>query len=467
MAEGNPRPTHGDVLRAPGDAELVSKAKQGDTLALAWLWERTVPALRRAWHAAGETGEPDLESIGASLAQKLTDGGGPSGHDLRLFLYTQLRAQRGPVREEADEPAPRPGGQLAERLFVKLPGSAREGLWFGDIERLTEDSAAQHLGIDSDELGARYEQGRRALVTGWLKTRLAAEKNLSRCRAQVALLVREATEGALPEPDRLTLATHLSECERCAAIHADIEVFRAGYPRFLVAMALGPGVADSWFAEDEAPATTVEPIAAADEAPASADDRAADTGVQPAPERADEPADRAAVAEGAGPDTAEPQRSGSSRSMWRALDELRSRRLEIGPTFGRRSSSLEDAPQVQHSWPPLTAGTPQAPEDPSADTETVEAPDHTPRPRRGAEPARGRAHPGRVAGAHHGRGPGGGRRRARRPRTRLVRAARRGRHGRAPGRHRRAHRPGGRWARHRSARLGTGHRPAGRRGAPG
>jgi RNA polymerase sigma factor (sigma-70 family) len=225
---------------APGDAELISAVRAGDTDAYGELFARHVAAARRLARqlvAAGDVDDLVSEAFAKVLAV-LQRGGGP---DLafRAYLLTAVRRLhvdrlRSTARlHTTDDLTPFDPGvpfrdtavegfesAAAARAFASLPERWQLVLWHTEIERQKPAEVATLLGISANSVSALAYRAREGLRQAYLSMHAAdiEDDACARTRAELGAYVR----GGLGRRDAGRVEAHLEECRACAALYLEL-----------------------------------------------------------------------------------------------------------------------------------------------------------------------------------------------------------------------------------------------------
>lgn len=227
------------------DADLLQRARDGDDVGYAELFERYRPvALRLARRLAAR---PDAEDIvSEAFAQVLTQlrrGNGPE-RAFRAYLLTSVRHEAGRRAKAAqrvqptddlariDRAVPFGDGRLdtferdlVRDAFATLPERWQQVLWYLDVEGLKPHEISERLGLRPNGVSALVYRARAGLREAYVAQHAATadESGLAEdCRVlrpRLAGLVRRT--AGMREQQRLH--AHLESCADCMASYLELE----------------------------------------------------------------------------------------------------------------------------------------------------------------------------------------------------------------------------------------------------
>lgn len=220
------------------DADLITRAREGDEDAFAALWERHEAAARRlaGTYARNDADRDDLVSIAFErVLGAVRNGGGPD-ESFRAYLFVTLRraaAEAAKRREElppqglidlaieADEP-PLEGEEreLITRAFASLPDRWQTVLWHTAVEGRAPRELAPRLGVSPNAAAAMAYRAREKLRQAYLQAHLQQAPRPG-CEPHTALL-GSYVRGALSARDHRAVEAHLEHCEHCQALVAEL-----------------------------------------------------------------------------------------------------------------------------------------------------------------------------------------------------------------------------------------------------
>jgi RNA polymerase sigma factor (sigma-70 family) len=224
------------------DAELIERAREGESRAYGVLW-------KRHWHAgramaASVTGrfEPDdlASEAFARILKSIEKGSGPRS-GFRSYLATTVRnvaidwsrRKSTPNIEDADVIEDWTYSELTalERMdrktvadaFYALPDNWQEVLWYTVVEEMQPRDVAPLLGLTPNAVSALSARAREGLRQAWINAHL--------CDGDASDPVHEWTigklgsyvRGRLSKADHRRVVGHLSQCESCANAAAEAD----------------------------------------------------------------------------------------------------------------------------------------------------------------------------------------------------------------------------------------------------
>ena len=202
------------------DAKLLNLVRAGDIAAFEVLRQRHEQAARRlASELAGSAADVD-ELVAQTFAQVLSVtriGGGPSDA-FRPYLLTALRLV---CESRAAEGSGVPEEQsLMAAAFFALPERWIAVLWHADIESASPAEVAPLLGLNPDGVPALRRRAREGLRQAYLHLH-ASRVSRPECRPvaeQLGAFVRDPSPG----PESALVTEHLSQCDDCRAVYAEL-----------------------------------------------------------------------------------------------------------------------------------------------------------------------------------------------------------------------------------------------------
>ena len=231
---------------APGaqeldDAELLNMVRAGDSTAFGTLYQRHAGAARRmARDLAGPPAEVEevVAETFANVLELIKHGGGPTDAfrpyvltALRRVCYDRLRLQRAQVPADdqqmpdqgdsfIDPVAAGPDNSLIVRAFLSLPERWSAVLWHTEIEQASPAEVAPLLGLTRDGVATLKHRALEGLRQAYLQmyiSHLAPPE----CRP-VAERLGGYLRETLSESDASMVAEHLSDCDECRAVCAEL-----------------------------------------------------------------------------------------------------------------------------------------------------------------------------------------------------------------------------------------------------
>jgi RNA polymerase sigma factor (sigma-70 family) len=223
------------------DAILMERVRAGDRDSFTALYSRYAEFAVRVTRRAGLS-HSDADDVVAEvftrLFSKLIDGGGPDqkfgGYlaqsirnaatdrhrsqkrlsvqgDMELFVEPELFHDPVLQRTEAS---------FAAAAFRSLPDSWQKVLWRTEIERQSPREVGQELGVSANSISALKVRAREGLRQAYLQAHLGSQSDPA-CVQPVRLLGRWV-RGALHHRDAAVVAAHLTECDRCQELAAEL-----------------------------------------------------------------------------------------------------------------------------------------------------------------------------------------------------------------------------------------------------
>ena len=248
-------------VQAPGDAELISAVRGGDTDAYGQLFERHVGAARRLARQLVSAGDvEDLVSEAfVKVLQVLQRGGGPDVA-FRAYLLTAVRRLRVdrlraasrlhttddmemfdpgvPFRDTAVEGFE---SATAARAFASLPERWQLVLWHTEVEGQKPADIAPLLGMSANSVSALAYRAREGLRQAYL-TQHAADLDGAGCqwaRAHLGAYIRDG----ISRRDAGKVEDHLRGCRACAAIYLELSEVNSHLGAVLAPLLLGGAAA--------------------------------------------------------------------------------------------------------------------------------------------------------------------------------------------------------------------------------
>lgn len=213
-----------EVLAAQGadDAKLLNLVRAGDSGAFVVLRQRHEQAARRlARELVGTAAEVDdlIAQTFAHVLDVTSHGGGPTDA-FRPYLLTALRLA-------CDDDGLRAGGSdagketsLMAAAFFALPERWIAVLWHTEIESASPADVAPLLGLGPDAVAALRRRARDGLLQTCLRLH-ASRVGRPECKPvaeQLGAFVRDPAPG----PESALVTEHLSQCDDCRALYAEL-----------------------------------------------------------------------------------------------------------------------------------------------------------------------------------------------------------------------------------------------------
>lgn len=241
----------------PGDAELISSVRDGDTEAYGELFARHVEAARRLARQLVSAGDADdlVSEAFAKVLVVLQRGGGP---DLafRAYLLTSVRRlhvdriRAGSKLQTTDDLTPYDPGvpfrdtavegfesAAAARAFASLPERWQMVLWHTEVEELKPAEIAPLLGMSSNSVSALAYRAREGLRQAFLTMHAqgADDEACEWAQDNLGAYVRNGCSRR----DAARVEQHLGECRRCTAIYLELTEVNSNLRGILAPWVLG------------------------------------------------------------------------------------------------------------------------------------------------------------------------------------------------------------------------------------
>jgi RNA polymerase sigma factor (sigma-70 family) len=232
-----------EAVEAPeeGDRTLLERLRAGEDAAFGELFTRHSAAVFRL--ALGlTTDRTEADDLTAEaffrVLQAIRRGAGPvdnvRGYLLivvrRVAWEWSMRRRDVPVSdEELTHRAPSnpdTSGQFTERnlirrAFTSLPERWRNVLWKMEVEGERPAAVATNFGLSPNATAALARRARQGLRAAYLQAHLTAESSATGCRSVLEKL-GAYTAGTTSGLERRRIRTHLSTCQTCTAMHAEL-----------------------------------------------------------------------------------------------------------------------------------------------------------------------------------------------------------------------------------------------------
>ncbi len=220
-------------MQSADDAELLNMVRAGDSAAFQVLRQRHEHAARRLARDLVVT-VSDVEDVVAETFTRLLEatqlGGGPSDA-FRPYLLTALRQvcdeSAGAARQvpatgseslaEAGESA---SDSLIARAFLPLPERWIAVLWHAEIEGSGPAEIAPLLGLSPGAVAALRRRAKDGLSRAYLQiyTSELARPECGAAAIRLGAFIRDAVSG----PDSAMVTEHLSQCDDCRTVFAEL-----------------------------------------------------------------------------------------------------------------------------------------------------------------------------------------------------------------------------------------------------
>lgn len=249
-----------DSKLTTSDAELIERARSGDTRAFGELWRRHYrSAARVARQFTSSIDADDLVSEAyARIYQRVLAGGGPTGA-FRPYLYTTIRnlasswgaasrdVQVDIIEDFEDDRIPDDPAAwaldrtLTARAFRSLPERWQTVLWYTEVEGMDPHEVAPLMGMTANGVAALSYRAREGLRKAWLQAHVSDATASGECQWTMSRLGEKARDG-LSNRDRERLTVHLADCAKCTIVSEEVDEVGSHLAMVLLPLLLG-GVA--------------------------------------------------------------------------------------------------------------------------------------------------------------------------------------------------------------------------------
>ncbi len=244
-------------LEAPGDAELISRVREGDLEAYGDLYARHVDAARRLARqlVRGPDSDDLVSDAFAKVMAVLQRGGGPDVA-FRAYLLTAVRRLhvdriRATSRltttddlEAFDPGVPFQDTAVAQfengaaaRAFASLPERWQLVLWHLEVEGQKPAEIAVLLGMSPNSVSALAYRAREGLRQAFLAAHLTTADQ-AECRWVTERLGGYVRKG-LSKRDHDKVALHLDVCPRCTAMYLELNEVNDNLAGIIAPLLLG------------------------------------------------------------------------------------------------------------------------------------------------------------------------------------------------------------------------------------
>lgn len=230
-----------DAKLTTSDAELIERARSGDSRAFGELWRRHYrSAARVARQFTSSIDADDLVSEAyARIYQRVLAGGGPTGA-FRPYLYTTIRnlasswgaasrdIQVDIIEDYEDDRIPADPAAwaldrtLTARAFRSLPERWQTVLWYTEVEGMDPHEVAPIMGMTANSVAALSYRAREGLRKAWLQAHVSDAVASGECQWALSKLGDHARDG-LSNRDRERLTAHLADCAKCTIVSEEVE----------------------------------------------------------------------------------------------------------------------------------------------------------------------------------------------------------------------------------------------------
>jgi RNA polymerase sigma factor (sigma-70 family) len=249
-----------DSKLTTSDAELIERARSGDTRAFGELWHRHYrSAARVARQFTSSIDADDLVSEAyARIYQRVLAGGGPTGA-FRPYLYTTIRnlasswgaasrdIQVDIIEDFEDDRIPDDPAAwaldrtLTARAFRSLPERWQTVLWYTEVEGMDPHEVGPLMGMTANGVAALSYRAREGLRKAWLQAHVSDATASGECQWAMSRLGEHARD-ALSNRDRERLTVHLADCAKCTIVSDEVDEVGSHLAMVMLPLLLG-GVA--------------------------------------------------------------------------------------------------------------------------------------------------------------------------------------------------------------------------------
>jgi RNA polymerase sigma factor (sigma-70 family) len=242
------------------DAELIERARSGDSRAFGELWHRHYrSAARVARQFTSSIDADDLVSEAyARIYQRVLAGGGPTGA-FRPYLYTTIRnlasswgaasrdVQVDIIEDFEDDRIPDDPAAwaldrtLTARAFRSLPERWQTVLWYTEVEGMDPHEVAPIMGMTANGVAALSYRAREGLRKAWLQAHVSDATASGECQWAMSRFGEHARD-ALSARDRERLTAHLAGCAKCTIVAEEVDEVGSHLAMVMLPLVLG-GVA--------------------------------------------------------------------------------------------------------------------------------------------------------------------------------------------------------------------------------
>lgn len=222
------------------DAALIVRLRGGDITAYTALWVKHVDAALRMARRLAPNQAEDLVSEGfiALYQQIAVKKNGPDSA-FRAYLFTVIRnistrwyregrlvdttAEIEVITEDdglsrLEEKTDAEGMLLA---FRALPERWQRVLWLVEVDEVARPDIAQEFGIKPNAVSVLYRRARNGLRLSWLEQQIP--KGLRQSSDHVAQQLPKLLMSRHPGSPSRDVASHLSACDRCNTLYAELQ----------------------------------------------------------------------------------------------------------------------------------------------------------------------------------------------------------------------------------------------------
>lgn len=245
------------------DAELISAARLGDPSAFGILYARHAPAVTSMarYYARDNFTADDLVSEAFERTMSVLRGGGGPDVSFRAYIYTVVRrlayeqtdkAAKTHVTDdfsafempdEVVDPAVSSfEGRVVTGAFATLPERWQAVLWYIEVEGMSPPEVAPLLGLTANGVSALAYRAREGLRQAYLQlhvTSTPAKPDCEPYRGKLGSYSRDDVSAR----DKTKIENHLSTCDECTAIVAELQDVGHGMRVIIAPLVLGGAAA--------------------------------------------------------------------------------------------------------------------------------------------------------------------------------------------------------------------------------
>lgn len=255
-----PDPPQGDPRN---DAELISSVRSGDPSAFGVLYARHAPAVTSMarYYARDNFTADDLVSEAFERTMTVLRGGGGPDVSFRAYVYTVVRRLAYEQTEKAaktrvtddfsafempdeivDPAVSSFEGRVVTGAFATLPERWQAVLWYIEVEGMSPPEVAPILGLTANGVSALAYRAREGLRQAYLQlhvTSTAAKPDCEPFRGKLGSYARNDVSAR----DTAKIENHLSTCDDCTAIVAELQDVGHGMRVIIAPLVLGGAAA--------------------------------------------------------------------------------------------------------------------------------------------------------------------------------------------------------------------------------
>ena len=222
------------AMPSADDAELLNRVCAGDTSAFQILYQRHVQAARLLARDLVVTDDEIDDVVAETFGQllELTRRGSGPADAFRPYMLTALRRVCDRRRETTGDNTP-DGAEpyldlaiasldepLIVRAYLSLPERWMAVLWHTEVEGTSQAEVGPVLGLSRDGVATLRRRAKEGLTQAYLQmyTSGVAATECAAVALRLGPFIRDAVSG----PDSANVTQHLSECDRCRSVFAEL-----------------------------------------------------------------------------------------------------------------------------------------------------------------------------------------------------------------------------------------------------